>query len=103
MKYLIFLLLLNYFFITGCQSIKDGLSGVKRDNSDEFLVKKKNPLVVPPEFGDLPEPNQKQEINIDENEIQILLDNVTEDTEDFTENDNLRNFEEFILKEINKD
>ena len=28
-------------FLTSCQSIKDGLSGRKTENSDEFLVKKK--------------------------------------------------------------
>ena len=46
---------------TSCQSIKDGLSGRKNENSDEFLVKKKNPLVTPPKFMELPEPSSKKE------------------------------------------
>ena len=29
------------FFLISCQSLKDGLTGVKRNNSDEFLIKKK--------------------------------------------------------------
>ena len=29
------------FLLTSCQSVKDGLTGNKRNNSDEFLVKKK--------------------------------------------------------------
>ena len=31
-------------------------SGKKVENSDEFLVEKKNPLIMPPDFQDLPEP-----------------------------------------------
>ena len=37
-----------------CQSFKNAISGVKQENSDEFLVQKKNPLVLPPDFTDLP-------------------------------------------------
>ena len=40
-------------------SVKETLSGQKKQNSDEFLVKKKNPLVLPPNFDDLPEPQKK--------------------------------------------
>ena len=28
-------------FLISCQSVKDGLTGVKRNNSDEFLIEKK--------------------------------------------------------------
>ena len=54
--YLILILLL----LTGCQSVKDGLTGQKKNNTDEFLVQKKNPLVQPPEFNDLPKPYSKK-------------------------------------------
>ena len=37
-------------------SIKDGLTGAKRTSSDEFLVKKKDQLVLPPDFETLPKP-----------------------------------------------
>ena len=42
--------------LTGCQSVKDGLTGTKTNKSDEYLIEKKNPLVMPPEFQVLPEP-----------------------------------------------
>ena len=29
------------FSLTSCQSVKDGLQGKKKENSDEFLVQKK--------------------------------------------------------------
>jgi hypothetical protein len=44
------------FLLSACQSVKDGLTGKKQNNTDEFLVEKKNPLVLPPEFNILPEP-----------------------------------------------
>ena len=57
----IYLIILS-IFLTSCQSIKDGLSGRKADNSDEFLVKKKNPLVMPPKFMELPKPKQENSV-----------------------------------------
>ena len=50
-----------------CQSIKDGISGNKSENSDEFLVQKKSPLVLPPQFLELPQPKDEDD---DENIIQ---------------------------------
>ena len=59
----IILSLLLYSCGTG---IKDALQGKKRsENSDEFLVQKKNPLILPPNYGELPVPSsglENQEI-----------------------------------------
>jgi hypothetical protein len=68
----IFCLFLVLILSGACQSIQEGLTGSKKSNSDEFLVEKKNPLVLPPEFDKLPEPktlissnaNQKEEIDL---------------------------------------
>ena len=59
------LLILSIFIITlsSCGSIKEGFVSQKKNSTDEFLVKKKSPLVMPPEFDELPIPgtdNQKQ-------------------------------------------
>ena len=59
MKKISFYLIIFSLFLTSCQSIKDGLSGRKAENSDEFLVKKKNPLVMPPKFMELPKPEEE--------------------------------------------
>ena len=48
-----------FFFLSGCNSVRETLTGGKKNNSDEFLVKKKNPLILPPDFNNLPEPKQK--------------------------------------------
>jgi hypothetical protein len=58
-----FCLLIVMISLNSCQSVKDGLSGKKKNSADEFLVKKKNPLVLPPEFEKLPKPKS---LNINE-------------------------------------
>ena len=58
--------------LSACQNVKDGLSGQKKTNSDEFLVKKKNPLSLPPDFENLPEPRTSNK-NIDQNDSEISL------------------------------
>ena len=65
--------------LTACQSIKEGLSGNKSDNNDEFLVQKKNPLVLPPKYLELPKPqesiieNEDLSLNQDDLDIQKML------------------------------
>ena len=58
--------------ITSCantwDSVKRGLTGKKQTSTDEFLVEKKDPLVLPPNFEDLPIP-QKRLDNVDLNYI----------------------------------
>ena len=59
-NYLIFLLFFLLLF-SGCQDVKKGLSGKKIDQGEEFLVIKKNPLVVPPDFEKMPIPKNEIE------------------------------------------
>ena len=56
-----FLILL---FLNSCGTISEGLGGSKKKGSDEFLVEKKSPLVLPPSFGELPEPGKEPKENI---------------------------------------
>ena len=41
-----------------CGTIKEGFTMQKKDNTDEFLVEKKNPLKLPPDFDELPIPSE---------------------------------------------
>ena len=62
-NYPIFLLFFLLIF-SGCQEVKKGFSGKKIDQGEEFLVIKKNPLVVPPDFEKMPIPkNEIEESN----------------------------------------
>ena len=55
----ILLLILLTTFLYGCSSVTDGFKLKKKDNADEFLVEKKNPLVLPPNYNELPVPNSQ--------------------------------------------
>jgi hypothetical protein len=59
-NYPIFLLIF-LFLLSGCQDAKKGFSGKKIDQGEEFLVIKKNPLVVPPDFEKMPIPKDEIE------------------------------------------
>ena len=45
--------------LNACSTISEGIGATKKKASDEFLVEKKAPLVLPPSFGELPEPGVK--------------------------------------------
>ena len=51
-----FIIILCIFMISGCSSVKDGLTLKKKSNSQQFLIEKKNPLIMPPDYEKLPEP-----------------------------------------------
>ena len=57
-KFIFCLLLLN--LLSACETAREGFTLKKKDNSDEFLVEKKNPLAMPPNYNDLPEPKDFQ-------------------------------------------
>lgn len=45
--------------LLGCQNVKNTLSLKKGESVDEFLIEKKNPLVLPPDYSELPVPRKK--------------------------------------------
>ena len=95
-----FLILL--FFLCSCQNVKNALSGKKYENSDEFLVIKKNPLVLPPNFNDLPTPKDvadTTQIENIENEIEDLLSSI-KDNEEVVESSSSSDTESFVLEKI---
>jgi len=90
-------------FLYSCQSAKDAFQSKKRsDQSDEFLVQKKNPLVMPPDFEKLPTPgNQefyKEEIT-DSSDIKDLL-KIKENNNQENNSDQPTGIESAILKKI---
>ena len=99
------LLILSIFIITlnSCGSIKEGFTNSKKKSTDEFLVKKKSPLVMPPEFNELPIPgNDNQEQKNDENsEIKSLITG-SENKSSKSQNNSNQNstFENSILEKI---
>ena len=100
-----FNLFLIILLFNGCQSVKDGLTGQKKGNSDEFLIEKKSPLVLPPEFSELPQPEMLNTEKDTEDEIDIkkLITNKSGDTKIISNDSNgSMALEKSILKKIRK-
>ena len=98
-----FFLLILLFITTSCQSVKDALQGKKYENSDEFLVIKKNPLILPPNFSDLPTPEDvtdNTQIEIIQDEIEDLLSSIKDNDEEVVESSSSNETESFVLEKI---
>ena len=98
---LLFLLL----FLYSCGSVGEALQGKKRsDQGDEFLIDKKNPLAMPPDFDKLPKPGEAnikstKDIESDQSNIENLLKN-SEIEEDASSSEEFTSIESLILKKI---
>ena len=99
-KILIFFQLI--LFLYSCSTIKEGFTNKKKSGSDEFLVKKKSPLVMPPDYNDLPVPDQNNEMaETNEDKIKDLVTkNNNENAEMNNAEDGNSNIEQSILKKI---
>jgi len=82
------IILLSFLYIlTSCGTLKEGFSNQKKNNNDEFLVEKKSPLIMPPDYNELPVPNAESNQSLsDENSIKNLVKN--EETNTNTSNAN---------------
>ena len=98
MKYFkIIILLVLPLFIYSCGAVKEGFSNQKKNSSDEFLVEKKSPLVMPPDYNELPIPNTN-EINKKNNDIKKLVTNSNQTQK--TKQKVGENFEQSIIEKI---
>ncbi len=97
-KKIIYIMLLS-FLTASCgdtlNSVKRGLTGAKADSADEFLVKKKDPLILPPDFENLPTPDERTLAVEETLEFEKNLENITE-----TESSATSSVENSILKKI---
>ena len=102
MKHLKFFILSNLFlFLLSCGTVKEGFSNQKKNNSDEFLVEKKTPLVMPPNYNELPEPNINQEETKEEkNPIKSLLLQEDDASKDNEFDDKEKKLEDSLLEKI---
>jgi len=104
---LIITIFLTLLFLNACSTVSEGLGGSKKKGSDEFLVEKKAPLVLPPSFGELPEPEKKTDENVlstkeDTSSIGGII-NESSSSDISNENNDLNNsIEKSIIEKINK-
>ena len=95
----IFVLISFLIFLSACQSTQDAFTLQKKSSADEFLVEKKSPLVLPPEYGKLPMPQENQQ-NMENNEIKDLLSNKKNESSNSDENLDPISIEKSILEKI---
>ena len=96
--YKIINILIIIFFVTSCQSMKSAqktLTGEKQYTTDEFMVQKKNPLILPPDYENLPTPDDevdaKEEISNFEKALETSIEDISSES---------NSAEESILKKI---
>ena len=102
-KKIIFPILL-IFLVTSCAdtwgNVKRGLTGAKQKSTDEFLVQKKDPLILPPDFDSLPSPSDREEAIEEISSIEKTLQQTSE--QEIISSSTGSSAEDSILKQIRK-
>ena len=90
---------MGFIILPGCQTLKKGFQSQKKNSTDEFLVEKKSPLVMPPDFNELPLPKTSENIeeNESENDIEKLISNNNSSESSGVQD---KNFENSIIEKI---
>ena len=104
---ILFSFFLAIILLSACSTITEGMSEGKRKGSDEFLVEKKAPLVLPPNFGELPEPGTEAKDNEESaKKNQLSIEEILgkkSSTDINKENNNLdKSIEKSIIDKINE-
>ena len=89
-------------FFNSCGTVKEAFDPQRKNSSEEFLVEKKSPLSMPPDFDELPVPKQNSENEQDQNtDIELLLQKLKKDNNQKTNiKDMDQNFLQLILDKI---
>ena len=91
------------FLVTSCantwDSVKRGVTGEKQKSTDEFLVQKKDPLVLPPDYENLPTPSDRAAAKKELSSFEKTLKK-TSSIESLSSEDS--SIEDSILKQIRK-
>tara|TARA_Y100000768_G_scaffold378156_1_gene352229 strand:- start:1117 stop:1428 length:312 start_codon:yes stop_codon:yes gene_type:complete len=100
----LFILLNLIFLLTYCSTAQKAFTNQKKNSTDEFLVEKKSPLVMPPNYNELPLPTeQNNKTGVEENNIENLFkNNKNENNSSDSSQNESGNFEESLLEKIKK-
>src|SRR5210317_2457282 len=100
------LILFASILLGNCSTLKEGFTNNKKNGTDEFLVEKKQPLVMPPDFEKLPLPDVALDIALKKEEktssLEKMLKESNKTTETNVNNTETNSIESLILKEIKK-
>lgn len=94
------LLISVFLFIVSCGDVGKILRNEKVKTTDEFLVKKKGPLVLPPNYEEIPKPDTiKKKTENNQNKIKSILKTPEKEKK---KSINSLSIEKSILEKINK-
>ena len=83
---------------SGCSSVESAFDSGRKNSSEEFLVEKKSPLSMPPDFDELPVPKADKEKKVDKDMgIELLI---TKDAANQENTDQINNSDEEFLELI---
>ena len=95
---------LSFLFLIILNSCS-GITGSKKENNDEFLVQKKSPLLMPPDYNELPNPKTGTDLETFEknSDIKELIVNSDQNNNSSLDKDKpSENFEKLFLEKIKK-
>ena len=74
--------------LNNCGTVQDAMDPQRKNNTDEFLVEKKSPLSMPPDFEKLPIPNNEKVLENEENNLKkLIVNNQTNSSEISTDSE----------------
>ena len=94
-------ILITILFLNSCSGFK---LKKKSSSGEEFLIEKKDPLILPPDYSELPKPNEQDNLSIEEND-QIKLETIFSNDSSNNDSDDKEaesGLKESILKKIQK-
>ena len=98
-----FIFILIFIFLSNCQglgSFKRAMTGQKVNTTDEFLIKKKDPLILPPQYDKLPLPKSGDFQEKEENTVKSILK--TGKNSEIKKSSGISRLEKKILEELRK-
>ena len=99
---ILFLIVIYGLLFSSCSSVQKAFDPERKNGSDEFLIEKKSPLSMPPDFEELPLPQNKQQDDQNQSDdIEVLITNSEGDNNENKLLDNVnKELEEFISDKI---
>ena len=95
---------LGFLFLVILNSCS-GITGSKKENNDEFLVQKKSPLLMPPDYNELPNPKLETDPEtLKENSDikELIINSDQNNNSSLDKNKTSENFEKLFLEKIKK-
>ena len=95
------LIVISILLLNSCSGFK---LKKKSSSGEEFLIEKKDPLILPPDYSELPKPNDQNNQSIEEDN-QIKLETIFSDdslNNDSDDKETESGIKESVLKKIQK-